>query len=47
MGLHARNVAIMAGATEDILDRVVEELVKSGRVRMDTAVKIIEKIKQG
>ncbi len=44
MSLHARNVAIMAGATADILDKVVEIMVKEKKVRMDYAQELIEKL---
>jgi len=47
MSLHARNVAIMAGATPDILDEVVKRLVEGGKIRIDTAIKMIENIKTG
>lgn len=45
MELHARNIAIMAGATKDEVDLVVEEMLKAGKVRMDIAKEIIEKIR--
>lgn len=45
MSLHARNIAIMAGATGDLIDKVAEEMVKEGKVRMDKAKEILEKLK--
>jgi len=45
MSLHARNIAIMAGATGDLIDKVAEEMVKEGKVRIDIAKSIIEKMK--
>ncbi len=44
MSLHARNVAIMAGATADILDQVVEVMVKEKKVRMDYAQELIKEL---
>jgi len=47
MSLHARNIAIMAGAQGDMIDRVAEEMVKEGKVRLDKAKEIIDKLKMG
>jgi hydroxymethylglutaryl-CoA reductase len=47
MALHARNIAIMAGASKDIVDEVVKRLVERGKVRMDIAKEIIDEITQG
>ncbi|MEM3833042.1 MAG: hydroxymethylglutaryl-CoA reductase, degradative [Thermoprotei archaeon] len=46
MKLHARNVAIMAGATPDMVDKVVEIMVKEGKVRFDKAKEIVEQLKK-
>jgi len=46
MALHARNIAIMAGASRDIVDEVVKRLVARGKVRMDIAKEIIDEIKK-
>ncbi|MEM2109715.1 MAG: hydroxymethylglutaryl-CoA reductase, degradative [Candidatus Odinarchaeota archaeon] len=46
MRLHARNIAITAGAGEDIIDRVVEELIKIGKIRVDVAEKIIKELQK-
>lgn len=42
MRLHARNVAIVAGATADLIDVVTEQMVKEDRVRADRAKEILE-----
>jgi len=42
MSLHARNVAIMAGATGDLIDLIVERMVEERKVRMDRAKELIE-----
>lgn len=46
MSLHARNIAIMAGATGNLIDIVAEEMVKQGKVRLDLAKDILEKLKR-
>lgn len=45
MSLHARNIAIMAGAEGELIDIVAEEMVKEGKVRLDRAKEIIKKFK--
>ncbi|NOY11369.1 MAG: 3-hydroxy-3-methylglutaryl-CoA reductase, partial [Archaeoglobi archaeon] len=45
MELHARNIAIMAGASGDEVDMVVEELLKIGKIRMDVAKEVLEKLR--
>ncbi|HDL15441.1 MAG TPA: hydroxymethylglutaryl-CoA reductase, degradative [Euryarchaeota archaeon] len=45
MNLHARNIAAMAGAVGDEINKVAELLVRSGKVRMDKAKEILEKMR--
>ncbi|MFQ6088455.1 MAG: hydroxymethylglutaryl-CoA reductase, degradative [Candidatus Methanofastidiosia archaeon] len=45
MELHARNIAITAGATEDIVDEVVLRLISEKKIRMDRAKEIVEELK--
>ena len=45
MSLHARNVAIAAGAQGELIDKVVERLVKEKQVRIDRAKEVLEEIK--
>jgi len=45
MSLHARNVAIAAGAEGELIDKVVEILVKEKKVRVDRAKEVLETIK--
>jgi hydroxymethylglutaryl-CoA reductase len=47
MALHARNIAIMAGAEKDIVDEVVKKLVAGGKIRVDIAKEIIDEMKKG
>ena len=44
MGLHARNLAVMAGAPVELVDKVVAELKKSGVIRLDKAQEILQKL---
>ena len=41
MALHARNVAVMAGAVGEQIDRVADRLVKEGKVRLDRAKELV------
>ena len=45
MTLHARSVAIAAGATAEIFDKVVDELIESGEIKIWKAQEIIENLK--
>lgn len=46
MSLHARNVAVAAGATPDILDQVVKMMVKERKVRQDYAEELVKSLKK-
>ena len=46
MKLHAKNLAIMAGATGELIDIVAEQMVKEGRIRFDYAKELVEKYKK-
>jgi hydroxymethylglutaryl-CoA reductase len=43
MGLHARNIAMAAGAEGPAIERVAEEMARSGKVGVDEAKRIMEK----
>ena len=45
MSLHARNVAISAGATGDLVDIIVEKMVEERKIRLDRAKELIEEYK--
>jgi hydroxymethylglutaryl-CoA reductase len=47
MKLHARNLAIMAGATGDLIDKIAERMIKEGRIRYDYAKKLLEEYLKG
>ena len=46
MSLHARNVAVTAGATPDIMDEVISIMVKERKVRLDYAQELIQQLKK-
>ena len=46
MGLHARNLAVHAGAKNDEIDKVAEMLKRSGTVRADVAEKFLSEIRE-
>jgi len=45
MSLHARNIAVMAGVTGDLIDLVAEKMVEEKKVRMDRAKELLEELK--
>lgn len=45
MSLHAKNIAIMAGAIGDEVEKVVELMVRDGVIRLDKAIEILQKIR--
>lgn len=44
MRLHARNIAVMAGATGNLIDKVAEIMVHDNKIRFDYAKELIEKL---
>jgi hydroxymethylglutaryl-CoA reductase len=42
--LHARNIAITAGAKDELVDLVAERMVKERKVRVDRAKEILEEL---
>ena len=44
MSLHARNLALTAGATPQIIDQVVGEMIQSKEIRQDFAAKLVKKL---
>lgn len=44
MRLHARNLAIMAGATGDLIDKVVEIMVSEGKINFAYAQELVAKL---
>ena len=46
MRLHARNIAISAGATGNLVDKIVEKMVAESKIRMDRAKELIDEYKK-
>jgi len=44
MSLHARNIAITAGAKDELIDRVAERMVRERKVRVDRAKEILDEL---
>lgn len=47
MRLHARNLAIMAGAQGELIDKIAERMISEGRIRFDYAKKLLEEYLKG
>lgn len=45
MSLHAKNIAVAAGATGELIDAVAEKMVKERKIRMDRAKELIDQHK--
>lgn len=46
MKLHAKNLAITAGATGDLIDQVAEQMVKEGKIRFDRAAELVREFRK-
>jgi hydroxymethylglutaryl-CoA reductase len=46
MSLHAKNIAVMAGAQRDEIEKLADQLVYSGKVKLDYAKEILEKMRK-
>lgn len=46
MALHAKNIAMMAGAREDELEGIAEKLIEEKNVRLDRAKELIEELRR-
>ena len=44
MSLHARNIALTAGATPQIIDQVVDEMILTKKIRQDFAEELVKKL---
>jgi len=45
MSLHAKNIAVMAGAQGDQIDKVADQMVKEGKIKFDRAKEILKEIR--
>ncbi len=46
MSLHAKNIAVMAGAQGDEIEKVAETIVKERKIKLDRAREVLEKIRK-
>ena len=46
MSLHAKNIAVAAGATGDLIDRVAQRMIEEGKIRMDKAAELLKEFKK-
>lgn len=46
MSLHAKNIAVMAGAQGNEIEKLAEQLVNNGKVKLDYAKELLEKIRK-
>jgi hydroxymethylglutaryl-CoA reductase len=46
MSLHAKNIAVMAGAQGDEIDKIADQLVHDGKVKLDYAKDLLEKMRK-
>jgi hydroxymethylglutaryl-CoA reductase len=46
MSLHANNIAVIAGATGNLIDEVAKRLVEEKKIRVDRAKEILEELKK-
>lgn len=44
MKLHARNLAVMAGATGELVDKIAEIMIREGKIRFNYAKELLEKL---
>jgi len=47
MKLHARNIAVMAGAKGNLVDKVAEIMIREKKIRFDRAKELVEKLSKG
>jgi hydroxymethylglutaryl-CoA reductase len=47
MSLHARNIAVAAGAKAELIDAVAERMIKERKIRMDRAKELIKELSSG
>jgi hydroxymethylglutaryl-CoA reductase len=45
MSLHAKNIAVMAGAKGEMIDKIAEKMVSEGKIKLDRAKEILDEIK--
>ena len=43
--LHAKNIAVMAGAQGDEIERIANQIVKEGKIKLDRAEEILKELR--
>ena len=46
MSLHAKNIAVMAGAQREEIEKLADQLVQNGKVKLDYAKELLEKMRK-
>lgn len=46
MSLHAKNIAVMAGANGDLIDLVAKRMVEEGKIRVDRAEELLKELEK-
>jgi hydroxymethylglutaryl-CoA reductase len=45
MSLHAKNIAVMAGAQDDEIEKVAEQMIRDGKIKLNRAEEILKEIR--
>lgn len=45
MALHAKNIAVMAGAKGEEIDKIADQMVKEGKIKLDRAEELLKEIR--
>jgi hydroxymethylglutaryl-CoA reductase len=46
MSLHAKNIAVMAGAQGEEIDRLADQLIQEGKIKLDRAKELLERMRK-
>jgi hydroxymethylglutaryl-CoA reductase len=46
MSLHAKNIAVMAGAQREEIEKLADQLVQNGKIKLDYAKELLEKMRK-
>ena len=45
MSLHAKNIAVMAGAQGEAIDKIADQMIKESTIKLDRAKELLKEIK--
>jgi hydroxymethylglutaryl-CoA reductase len=45
MSLHAKNIAVMAGAHGEEIEKIANQMIKEGKIKLDRAEEILKEIR--